>query len=87
MTETRAAYEAATIEGMHTGDYVPDLEYTPITDPLPAVVSAEELVKLRRIAEGVRRAYAVYHASALLVGVNPMTFDAWFAAVTGQVQP
>ena len=70
MTETRAAYEAATLEAMHTGDYAaltayartvadvdgepepPDLEYTPITAPLPAVVDAAEVAELRaRIAE------------------------------------
>ena len=44
MTETRAAYEAATIEAMHTGDYTaPDLEYTPISAPLPRLVRREEL--------------------------------------------
>lgn len=67
MTEPRAAYEAATIEAMHTGDYAaltayactvadvddaPDLEYTPITAPLPAVADAAEVAELRgRIAE------------------------------------
>ena len=65
MTETRAAYEAATLEAMHTGDYAaltayartvadvdgepepPDLEYTPITAPLPAVADAAEVARLR----------------------------------------
>ena len=88
VTETRAAHEAATIEAMHTGDYsAPDLEYTPITEPLPAVVSAAELAALRRIADSVRRAYAGYHATALQIGVQPWTFDVWFAAVTGQALP
>ena len=89
MTEQHAA-EAATIEAMHTGVYAPeapDLEYTPITEPLPAVVSAAELARLRRIADGVRRAYAGYHATALQIGVQPWTFDVWFAAVTGQALP
>jgi len=86
--EQRAAHEAATIEAMHTGDYsAPDLEYTPITDPLPAVVSGAELAALRRIADSVRRAYAMYHATALQIGVQPWTFDVWFAAVTGQALP
>ena len=36
--------EPELLEAMHTGDYsAPDLEYTPITDPLPAVVRREEL--------------------------------------------
>ena len=43
MSTNTAAHEAATIEAMHTGDYTPDLEYTPITDPLPALVRREEL--------------------------------------------
>lgn len=86
MIEQHAA-EAATIEAMHTGMYAPeapDLEYTPITAPLPAVVSADELARLRRIADGVRRAYAMYHATALQVGVEPLTFDAWFACNVGE---
>ena len=86
MTEQHAA-EAATIEAMHTGWAAPDLEYTPITEPLPAVVSAAELAALRRIADSVRRAYAGYHATALQIGVQPWTFDVWFAAVTGQALP
>ena len=85
MSTNTAAHEAATIEAMHTGDYsAPDLEYTPITDPLPAVVSGAELARLRRIADGVRRAYAMYHATALQVGVEPLTFDAWFACNVGE---
>ena len=87
MSTNTAAHEAATIEAMHTGDYTPDLEYTPITAPLPAVVSAAELAALRRIADSVRRAYAGYHATALQIGVQPWTFDVWFAAVTGQALP
>lgn len=88
MSTNTAAHEAATIEAMHTGDYsAPDLEYTPITEPLPAVVSAAELAALRRIADSVRRAYAGYHATALQIGVQPWTFDVWFAAVTGQALP
>ena len=48
MTETRAAYEAATLEAMHTGDYTaPDMEYTPIPDPLPRLVRREELDAMR----------------------------------------
>ena len=44
MTKNAAAHEAATIESMHTGDYTaPDLEYTPIPDPLPRLVRREEL--------------------------------------------
>ena len=44
MTDEQHAAEAATVEAMHTGDYsAPDLEYTPIPDPLPAVVRREEL--------------------------------------------
>ena len=43
MTKNAAAYEAAIIESMHTGWAAPDLEYTPITDPLPALVRREEL--------------------------------------------
>ena len=47
VTETRAAYEAATLEAMHTGDYTaPDLEYTPIPDPLPQIVPASEAAAL-----------------------------------------
>jgi len=88
MSTNTAAHEAATIEAMHTGDYTaPGLEYTPISAPLPAVVSGAELARLRRIADGVRRAYAMYHATALQVGVEPWTFDVWFAAVTGQALP
>ena len=55
MTEPRAAYEAATIEAMHTGDCTalaapepPDLEYTydaPRLDLVP--VRADELARLR----------------------------------------
>ena len=85
MSTNTAAHEAATIEAMHTGDYTaPDLEYAPIPDPLPAVVSAAELARLRRIADSVRRAYAGYHATALQVGVEPLTFDAWFACNVGE---
>ena len=85
MTDEQHAAEAATVEAMHTGDYsAPDLEYTPITDPLPAVVSGAELARLRRIADSVRRAYAGYHATALQVGVEPLTFDAWFACNVGE---
>lgn len=49
MTNDQHAAEAATLEALHTGDYaaLPDLEYTPITDPLPAVVSAAEVARLR----------------------------------------
>ena len=48
VTETRAAYEAAIIEAMHTqaapvAPEPPDLEYTPITAPLPRLVRREEL--------------------------------------------
>ena len=44
MPTNTAAREAATIESMHTGDYTaPDLEYTPIPDPLPRLVRREEL--------------------------------------------
>lgn len=57
VTETRAAYEAAIIEAMHTqaapvAPEPPDLEYTPITAPLPALVRREELDAARaRVAE------------------------------------
>ena len=52
MTKNAAAYEAAIIESMHTGWAAPDLEYTPITDPLPALVRREELDAMRaRVAE------------------------------------
>lgn len=43
MTKNAAAYEAAIIEAMHTGWAAPDLEYTPITAPLPQMVRREEL--------------------------------------------
>ena len=45
MTKNAAAHEAATIESMHTqaAPSALDLEYTPITDPLPALVRREEL--------------------------------------------
>ena len=48
VTETRAAYEAAIIEAMHTqaapvAPEPPDLEYTPISAPLPQMVRREEL--------------------------------------------
>jgi len=44
MSTNTAAHEAATIEAMHTGDYsAPDLEYTPISAPLPQMVRREEL--------------------------------------------
>ena len=44
MSTNTAAHEAATIEAMHTGDYTaPDLEYTPISAPLPQMVRREEL--------------------------------------------
>ena len=48
MTEQRAAYEAATIEAMHAqaapvAPEPPDMEYTPITAPLPRLVRREEL--------------------------------------------
>ena len=57
VTETRAAYEAAIIEAMHTqaapvAPEPPDLEYTPIPDPLPRLVRREELDAARaRVAE------------------------------------
>ena len=54
MTEQRAAYEAATIEAMHAqaAPVAPDLEYTPIPDPLPRLVRREELDAMRaRVAE------------------------------------
>ena len=53
MPTNRAAHEAAIIESMHTGDYTaPDLEYTPIPDPLPELVRREELDAARaRVAE------------------------------------
>ena len=52
MTKNAAAYEAAIIESMHTGWAAPDLEYTPITDPLPALVRREELDAARaRVAD------------------------------------
>ena len=36
--------EPELLEAMHTGDYTaPDLEYTPISDPLPRLVRREEL--------------------------------------------
>ena len=36
--------EPELLEAMHTGDYTaPDLEYTPIPDPLPRLVRREEL--------------------------------------------
>ena len=55
VTETRAAYEAATLEAMHTGDYTaPDLEYTPISDPLPRLVRREELDAARAEIEHLR---------------------------------
>ena len=48
MTETSAAYEAATLEAMHTGDYTaPDVEYAPSPDPLPRLVRREELDAMR----------------------------------------
>ena len=44
MPTNPAAHEAATLEAMHTGDYTaPDLEYTPISAPLPQMVRREEL--------------------------------------------
>ena len=44
MPTNSAAHEAAIIESMHTGDYsAPDLEYTPISAPLPQMVRREEL--------------------------------------------
>ena len=53
MPTNSAAHEAAIIESMHTGDYTaPDLEYTPIPDPLPRLVRREELDAMRsRVAE------------------------------------
>lgn len=48
MSTNTAAHEAATIEAMHTGDYsAPDLEYTPITAPLPELVRPAEVAALR----------------------------------------
>ena len=72
MTENRAAYEAATLEAMHTGDYAaltayartiadvddapepPDLEYTPITAPLPELVRPADVAALREEAARLR---------------------------------
>lgn len=54
--------EAELIARMHTewASGAPDLEYTPITDPLPAVVRAEEVAALRaRVAELERQLDAV----------------------------
>ena len=55
MTEQRAAYEAATIEAMHAqaapvAPEPPDMEYTPITAPLPRLVRRDETGPPRRIA-------------------------------------
>ena len=47
MPTNRAAHEAAIIESMHTGWAAPDLEYTPISDPLPQLVRREELDAMR----------------------------------------
>ena len=45
MPTNRSAHEAAIIESMHTqaAPSALDLEYTPVTDPLPALVRREEL--------------------------------------------
>ena len=48
MTKNAAAYEAAIIESMHTGWAAPDLEYTPITAPLPELVRPAEVAALRQ---------------------------------------
>ena len=71
VTETRAAYEAATLEAMHTGDYTaPDLEYTPISDPLPRLVRREELDAARAEIEHLRADNATLRAK--LDGWNTM---------------
>ena len=63
MTETRAAYEAVTLEAMHTGDYTaPDLEYTPISAPLPQMVRREELEAMRGERDSLRIECALLRA-------------------------
>ena len=81
----RAAYEAATIEAMHTGDYAaltayactvadvddaPDLEYTPVTAPLPQLVRREELDAAKAEIEHLRADNATLRAK--LDGWNTM---------------
>ena len=89
MTETRAAYEAATLEAMHTGDYTaPDMEYTPIPDPLPRLVRREELDAMRGERDSLGIECALLRAERdQLRGIRDSLelrvreLDAWIAAV------
>ena len=93
MTEQRAAYEAATIEAMHTGDYAaltayactvadvddaPDLEYTPITAPLPAVADAAEVARLH---EQITQLHCDYSAQIATLELRVRELGAWIDAV------
>ena len=75
MTEQRAAYEAATIEAMHAqaapvAPEPPDMEYTPITAPLPRLVRREELDAAKAEIEHLRADNATLRAK--LDGWNTM---------------